>query len=99
MSKHKRPIPEFDHPLVETHCHLDYLEAMPVGEIIERARAVGVERLVTIAVEPANFDAVRELAPSARSGSITTTTTRRETSSVPPSRASSPSPRRPTVPW
>ncbi|MEM9301953.1 MAG: TatD family hydrolase [Pseudomonadota bacterium] len=64
MSKQKRPVPDLGLPLIETHCHLDYLKAAPTEEIIATARAVGVERFVTIAVEPANFDAVRTLAHS-----------------------------------
>ena len=64
MSKQKRPVPDLGHPLIETHCHLDYLKAAPTEEIIATARAVGVERFVTIAVEPDNFDAVRTLAHS-----------------------------------
>ncbi|MDX1569329.1 MAG: TatD family hydrolase [Xanthomonadales bacterium] len=61
MSKKKRPIPVFEQPLIETHCHLDYLEQASTEEIVRRAREVGVERLITIGVEPANLGTVRRL--------------------------------------
>lgn len=64
MSKKREPIPELGYPLIETHCHLDYLEAEPLADILERAQAKGVERLVTIAVSPDNLDRAAELAES-----------------------------------
>lgn len=65
MSKKKRrDIPLFDTPIVETHCHLDYLEADELAEVLERSRAVGIERIVTIAVSPDNLATVRDLADS-----------------------------------
>lgn len=50
--------------LVDTHCHLDAgeLGALGVETVVERARRAGVERIVVPAIEPANFDTVRELA-------------------------------------
>lgn len=62
MSSKRRPIPRFDQPLIETHCHLDYLKDQPLEAILEQAYAVGIERIVTIAVSPGNLDTVRELA-------------------------------------
>jgi TatD DNase family protein len=62
MSKKERPIPNFGQPIIETHCHLDYLKQGSVGDILARAREVGVERVVTISVDPGNLDRVRELA-------------------------------------
>ena len=65
MSKKKRrDIPLFDTPIVETHCHLDYLEADELAEVLERSRAVGIERIITIAVSPDNLAIVRDLADS-----------------------------------
>lgn len=61
MSRNKRPIPVFDTPLVDTHCHLDYLKQAATDEIVRRAGEVGVEKLVTIAVDPDNLAAVRAL--------------------------------------
>lgn len=61
MSRKKRDIPVFDHPIIETHCHLDYLKERPLAETLAQARAVNVERLVTIAVAPDNLATVRQL--------------------------------------
>jgi TatD DNase family protein len=63
MSKHKtrRPIPRFSHPIIETHCHLDYLESGELAETLTAARDAGVERIVTIAVSPGNLDTVLKL--------------------------------------
>lgn len=48
--------------IIETHCHLDYLKARPLNQILATSKAAGVEKILTISVEPDNFDAVRELA-------------------------------------
>lgn len=47
---------------IETHCHLDYLKAFPQDEILSMTKEAGVDKIVTISVEPDNFDAVLELA-------------------------------------
>jgi TatD DNase family protein len=66
MSKHKarREIPRFIHPIIETHCHLDYLEAEELEHTLARSAEVGVERIITIAVSPGNLDTVLALATS-----------------------------------
>ncbi|MFW5823580.1 MAG: TatD family hydrolase [Marinobacter sp.] len=61
MSRKKREIPVFDHPLIETHCHLDYLKDRPLAETLEKVRRVNIERMITIAVSPDNLATVREL--------------------------------------
>ncbi len=62
MSKSKRrEIPRFDTPIIETHCHLDYLDHGELDAILRRARDAGVERIVTIAVAPGNLERVLEL--------------------------------------
>lgn len=61
MAKKKRDIPVFDQPIIETHCHLDYLEGEALEQVIERAQNHGVERIVTIGVSPDNLAAVRKL--------------------------------------
>ncbi|MFT6633176.1 MAG: TatD DNase family protein [Bacteriovoracaceae bacterium] len=48
--------------IIETHCHLDYLKVKPLEDILLEAQKNGVEKILTIAVEPDNFDAVKELA-------------------------------------
>ncbi|MBG59994.1 MAG: hydrolase TatD [Peredibacter sp.] len=47
--------------IIETHCHLDYLKAEPLEEILRKSQEAGVDKLITIAVEPDNFDAAFEL--------------------------------------
>lgn len=61
MSK-KRAIPVFDYPLIETHCHLDYLEGDALSEALQAAQAVNVQRIITIGVSPDNLDKVMALA-------------------------------------
>ncbi|WP_439106357.1 TatD family hydrolase [Congregibacter sp.] len=60
--KQRREIPRFAHPIIETHCHLDYLEADALADELQSARDVGVERIITIAVSPDNLDTVRAIA-------------------------------------
>lgn len=48
--------------IIETHCHLDYLKKNTLEEIFEKASALGVRKIITISVEPENYDTVRELA-------------------------------------
>jgi TatD DNase family protein len=63
MAKSKRrAIPRFSCPIIETHCHLDYLDPGELAEELAAARAQGVERIVTIAVSPDNLATVRRLA-------------------------------------
>ncbi|MBD66467.1 MAG: hydrolase TatD [Halobacteriovoraceae bacterium] len=47
--------------LLETHCHLDYLKAKSLEDILDDSQKAGVEKFLTIGVEPDNFDAVFEL--------------------------------------
>ena len=64
MSKKRRPIPNFNQPIIETHCHLDYLKEQPLDDIIANAEAVGIERIVTIGVAPDNLATVIKLTES-----------------------------------
>lgn len=48
--------------IIETHCHLDYLEKEPLSEILKKSKEQGVEKIITISVEPENFDTVFGLA-------------------------------------
>jgi len=62
MSKKKRrKIPRFSTPIIETHCHLDYLDSSELDNTIAEAMEVGVERIITVAVSPGNLDTVLEL--------------------------------------
>ena len=58
MGKSKRrEIPKFSLPLIETHCHLDYLKEQDIVTTLEFSRAVGIETLITISVSVDNIDA------------------------------------------
>jgi TatD DNase family protein len=61
MSKKRREIPRFDHPIIETHCHLDYLKERPLEDILLQSEQLNIERIITIAVSPDNLERVREL--------------------------------------
>jgi TatD DNase family protein len=49
--------------VIDTHCHLDYCDG-PVSEVVERARAAGLTRLATVAIDAASagraLEATRE---------------------------------------
>lgn len=50
--------------IAETHCHLDYLKDRPLAETLRLCAEAGVEKLVTIGVDPDNLDGVMALAES-----------------------------------
>jgi len=58
MATKKRDIPVFEHPIIETHCHLDYLEGDELAGTIQAANDVNIQRIITIAVSPDNLDTV-----------------------------------------
>ena len=62
MSQKREDIPKYALPIVETHCHLDYLKDRDIGETLRLCRLVGVGRLVTISVSADNLDTVLDLA-------------------------------------
>ncbi|MEM9758230.1 MAG: TatD family hydrolase [Pseudomonadota bacterium] len=65
MSRNKRrEIPRFQCPIIETHCHLDYLDAADLAGELKAARELGIGRIITIAVSPENLDTVQVLAAS-----------------------------------
>ena len=67
MSKKKRrDIPRFETPIIETHCHLDYLDQAELDATLEKSLAVGVERIITIAVSADNLNRVMELTASSQ---------------------------------
>jgi len=57
----RREIPRFHSPIVETHCHLDYLDPPGLQAVLDRSRDVGIDRIITIAVSPGNLQRVLEL--------------------------------------
>ena len=62
MSKtRRREIPRFDTPIIETHCHLDYLDTDELAAVLVQSAQAGIERIITIAVSPANLARVLEL--------------------------------------
>jgi TatD DNase family protein len=64
MSKKRRDIPIYPHPIIETHFHLDYLKANTKEEIISLAGKYNIEKMITISVSPENVDSVIEIANS-----------------------------------
>lgn len=63
MSKKKRrDIPQYQLPIIETHFHLDYLKEGTAEEILTAGRDIGVERFMTIAVQPDNMPTALSLA-------------------------------------
>lgn len=46
----------------ETHAHLDYLKEFSLDEILQKSKEAGIEKIMTIAVEPNNQDEVLALA-------------------------------------
>src|SRR5262249_14856267 len=49
--------------LVDSHCHLDFPELYAeLDQVVARARAAGVGRMVTISTKVSEFDRVREIA-------------------------------------
>ena len=62
MSKKKRrEIPRFNTPIIETHCHLDYLDEEQLADTLAKSAEVGIEDIITIAVSPDNLDRVLAL--------------------------------------
>jgi TatD DNase family protein len=60
-NRNRRDIPRFETPIIETHCHLDYLEQAELDVTLAKSSAAGVERIITIAVAPGNLNRVMEL--------------------------------------
>jgi TatD DNase family protein len=46
---------------IETHCHLDYLKALPLDEIRKLISEAGITKVVTIGVDPLNLDKVKDI--------------------------------------
>lgn len=50
--------------IIETHCHLDYLKALPFEELRAKIKEAGISKVITIGVDPENLDKVMDLAES-----------------------------------
>lgn len=61
-SRKRRDIPQYQQPIIETHFHLDYLKDQSPEDILQEGRDVGVERFITISVEPDNMPKALALA-------------------------------------
>ena len=62
MSKRTpRPVPQFSTPIIETHCHLDYLPADELEGELAAITSAGVDQIITIAVSPDNLSVVMDL--------------------------------------
>ena len=46
---------------IETHCHLDYLKAEALEELLLKAAEAQIEKIITIGVDPQNLDGVMSL--------------------------------------
>jgi len=62
--KSKRNIPVFDFPIIETHCHLDYLKQDALELTIGKCKSHNIEKILTIAVSPDNLEKVISLTES-----------------------------------
>lgn len=62
MGKQKRSIPILPGPIIETHCHLDYLKQDSLDAIIAKSKSYGVEKFITIGVREDNLQTVIDLA-------------------------------------
>lgn len=65
-NKPRRDIPRFSTPIIETHCHLDYLNPADLDTTLKKSLEVGVDRIITIAVSKDNLFRVLELARSSQ---------------------------------
>lgn len=61
QKKEKRPIPIFKTSLIESHCHLDFLTAEELDEVLRKSFEHGIEKIVTISVSADNIQSVFEL--------------------------------------
>jgi TatD DNase family protein len=62
MSDNKqREIPRFNTAIIETHCHLDYLDQAELDFTLAKSHEVGIEKIITIAEATGNLQRVMEL--------------------------------------
>jgi len=58
VSKKRRDIPLFSHPIIETHFHLDMLKAQTRQEIVDKCLQHNIEKMITISTSEKNLDEV-----------------------------------------
>lgn len=58
MSKTRKEIPLFNIPIIETHFHLDMLKTLSRQEVVDKAHAQNIEKMVTISTCAENLDEV-----------------------------------------
>ena len=61
-NKKKAELRQAPSPIIETHCHLDYLEEETLDECLSLCEKMGIEKLITISVSKDNLDTVLKLA-------------------------------------
>lgn len=59
--KKEKIIPKVSYPIIETHCHLDYLQDSSTEDILQKCLEHNIEKIITIAVAPENFQMVIDL--------------------------------------
>lgn len=64
MGKKRREIPTFELPIIETHCHLDYLKEEELSELLSKSLAHNIEKIMTISVSPDNLQTALDIANS-----------------------------------
>lgn len=50
--------------MIESHCHLDYLKQLPLDEIVSKSKEAGIDKIITISVDPDNLQTVIDIAKS-----------------------------------
>ena len=58
MSKKRRDIPLFTHPIIETHFHLDMLKAQTRQDLVSLCLQHNIEKMITISTSEKNLDEV-----------------------------------------
>lgn len=62
MSKKRREIPLFTHPIIETHFHLDMLKDHAREDIVNKCLQHNIEKMITISTSERNLDEVISIA-------------------------------------
>ena len=49
-------------PIIETHCHLDYLKESETPQVVKQLQSMGISKIITISVAPNNMDSAFSIA-------------------------------------